>query len=78
MLIFLQDAKKDTVALTLTYDGVTEVLNLYLQDYSGVLVDCLRGNPGMLVMIMTPWAGVGSCGIGNKFSKAMHHVISPA
>jgi hypothetical protein len=47
-LFFLQDAKKDTLALTLTHDGITEVLNLYLQDYSGVLVDCLRGN-GILV-----------------------------
>lgn len=48
MIFFLQDAKRDTVALTLTHDGVTEVLNLYLQDYSGVLVDCLRGNSSML------------------------------
>ena len=58
ILIFLQDAKKDTVALTLTYDGVTEVLNLYLQDYSGVLVDCLRGNSGILVLIkLFDWGG---------------------
>ena len=44
LLLCFQDAKKDTVALTLTHDGVTEVLHLYLQDYSGVLVDCLKGN----------------------------------
>ena len=45
-LIFLsppQDPVKDTVALTFCYEGNTQVLNVHLPDYSGVLVDCLQG-----------------------------------
>ena len=38
-----QDPVKDTVALTFCYEGNTQVLNLHLPDYSGVLVDCLQG-----------------------------------
>ena len=39
----MQDPAKDCVSLTLTHSGTSEVLNLSLPDYSGVLVDCLQG-----------------------------------
>lgn len=38
-----QDANKDTVSLTFSHDKQTDVLNLNLPEYSGVLVDCLQG-----------------------------------
>lgn len=47
-----QDASKDSVALTFSYDGSTEILNLQLPDYSGVLVDCLQGMQYMIVTSM--------------------------
>jgi len=37
------DPVKDTVALMFSYEGNTQVLNVHLPDYSGVLVDCLQG-----------------------------------
>ncbi len=41
-----QDFAKDSVSLTLSNnDGGSEVLNLAVPEYSGVLLDCLQGEP---------------------------------